>query len=257
MPPQLAYILWAISFSPLLPKMYRQGKAVRQNVPKLPEATGPKGIAGSDGWPSMKVVFLGESTFAGVGVETHEEGLVGETARQLSDTLQRLIFWQVHAKSGYTARDVKEKLLSKIEYEDPAIIIIGLGGNNIFKLHSPAKWKREITTLIRELREREFNCPILFTNLPPVGEFPAMTDLLKSVFGKMVRLFHRVMLDVALRSEGVYYVGNPILLKDWIGRTEEANSIDDFFSDGIHPSKLTYRLWAEEIVEFIREKKLI
>jgi lysophospholipase L1-like esterase len=30
-----------------------------------------------------------------------------------------------------------------------------------------------------------------------------------------------------------------------------------FFSDGVHPSELTYQLWAKNLVEFIQEHKIL
>jgi lysophospholipase L1-like esterase len=33
--------------------------------------------------------------------------------------------------------------------------------------------------------------------------------------------------------------------------------VDDFYSDGVHPSELTYKFWAQEIYNFTIQKQLI
>ena len=69
----LRFLLGALISIPLLPLMYYQGKRIRASVPKLPEAKGLEGsfqINEKNERP-VKIISIGESTIAGVGVETH------------------------------------------------------------------------------------------------------------------------------------------------------------------------------------------
>ena len=81
----IKYALGAISAIPFLPLMYIQGKQVKAKVPDLPEATGTAGFAASDSPTTLNLVIIGESTMAGVGVQTHEEGFPGTIAKQLAN----------------------------------------------------------------------------------------------------------------------------------------------------------------------------
>ncbi|MEM6691861.1 MAG: GDSL-type esterase/lipase family protein, partial [Planctomycetota bacterium] len=85
--------------------------------------------------------------------------------------------WRVIARSGYTAQKVYEKLLPKVQSTQLDLIVIGLGGNDTFKLTPPNKWKRDIQRLILELRKRFPKTPIIFSNVPPIRSFPAFTKL--------------------------------------------------------------------------------
>lgn len=67
----------------LFPVLLYQGKRARRTTPRLPEAGGaPCGQYG-EGAPARRVLVIGESTAAGVGVETHDQGLASQLAREI------------------------------------------------------------------------------------------------------------------------------------------------------------------------------
>lgn len=228
--------------------MYFQGKRIRASVPKLPEAQGDRGSFGEafTAGDAVQLVTIGESTIAGVGVSTHEEGFSGTLAKELSTLLSVQIRWRVYARSGYTAASVTEKLVPKVE-ETPGLIVIGLGGNDAFKLQSPWVWCRDVNKLIVSLRSRFPNPPIIFCNMPPIKEFPAFTPLIKATIGNLVELLGEGLEDVVVRHNNVFYFGEVITLDEWIERVGVKAERSDFFSDGVHPSKLTYQTWAREV----------
>lgn len=75
----LRYTLGAICTIPFLPLMYFQGKRIKASVPELPEAKGPEGsvLVEPPASKKLRMLTIGESTVAGIGVETHEEGFSG------------------------------------------------------------------------------------------------------------------------------------------------------------------------------------
>ncbi|MEM6380846.1 MAG: PAS domain-containing protein, partial [Bacteroidota bacterium] len=108
----LKYLSGALITIPLLPLMYYQGKKIRARVPKLPEAKEPEGqclINGKNERP-LKIISIGESTIAGVGVQTHEEGFTGTLAKEISTLFDLNVDWKVYARSGYTAKKVENKI---------------------------------------------------------------------------------------------------------------------------------------------------
>tara|TARA_B110000971_G_scaffold219451_1_gene260625 strand:+ start:3388 stop:3771 length:384 start_codon:yes stop_codon:yes gene_type:complete len=124
----LKYILGSLISLPLLPLLYFQGRNIRKKVPKLPEAKEPKGFVNGDFKRTLEIVCIGESTFAGVGVEYHKNGFTGSLANTLSTKLKSNIKWRVYAKSGYTVKQVCEKIIPTIEETAIDIIVIGMGG---------------------------------------------------------------------------------------------------------------------------------
>lgn len=251
---QFLYYLGALFTLPFTPLLILQGRRVRAAVPKLPEADGPRqGITGK-GDPVLRLLALGESTIAGVGVNTHEEGFTGSLARYLNQATGRQVKWQVLARSGYTARAVREQIVPLLPPYPLGLIVIGLGGNDTFQLHSPLRWRWDMIQLARAIREKQPKAPIVINNLPPVGHFPAFPLSLQLILGGLVWLHGRVIRDVPSLFDEVYYLSKPINLKEWREKVPDGAGPEAFFSDGVHPSALTYRLWAEEAGAFILRK---
>ncbi|MFT6866276.1 MAG: lysophospholipase L1-like esterase [Cyclobacteriaceae bacterium] len=255
----LKYLLGSLISIPLLPLMYYQGKKIKASVPKLPEAEGNEGVClpllTTD--KKLQVVSLGESTMAGVGVDTHEEGFTGTFAKELSKLFGVNIFWKVYARSGYTAKRVLEKLVPKINVEQIDLIIIGLGGNDAFTLNNPNKWNADIRALIDSLHSKYPDAVILFCNMPPIKEFPAFTALIKFTIGNLVEILGQELKTIANDYSYVFYFEEKLTFLGWIEKMQLDVSIEDFFSDGVHPSKLTYQTWAKDIANNISNNEQI
>jgi lysophospholipase L1-like esterase len=191
-----------------------------------------------------------------VGVSTHEEGFAGATSRELARQYEKNIEWKVVARSGYTVRMVRKKLIRRIGEFHPDIIVLGLGGNDAFKLHSPWKWRYEITKLIRALSLVYPNVQIAFTNMPPIKEFPAFTRQIKFVVGNLVEILGEELNSTVNQFKNVIYSSEVIRIEDWIHLLLDSQKPSDFFSDGVHPSKLTYQTWGKEIARFIQKSEL-
>ena len=80
--------LVAFSVGPL---MYIQGMIVRKYAAELPEAIGPRAGTIGHGKP-LRVLVLGDSSAAGVGVNTQDEAIAGQLAAQLADSCQAYFF---------------------------------------------------------------------------------------------------------------------------------------------------------------------
>lgn len=254
---QVKYILANLLNLPLFPILYFQGKHIRKTIPRLPEAKQPYGSTGT-GAQKIKLISIGESTIAGVGVATHAQGFTGHLAQAIAQATSSTVDWQVTARSGYTARKVKDKLLPKISASSFDMIIIGLGGNDTFKLNSPKQWRRDIESLIDKLQVQFPDTPVVFCNVPPIRSFPAFTPVIKFVLGRQIDLLHEVLKKVVASKEGIWYIEKRIKLEYWLEHfKEKAYTPQDFFSDGVHPSELTYKTWANETAKFVLEKEII
>jgi len=253
---QTKYLLNHLVNIPLLPLLYFQGKYIRKTIPQLPEAEHPEGSFGK-GMRSIQLIGLGESTIAGVGVAQHDQGIIGHLSKELAEYLNLEINWKVVARSGYTARRVNEKLVPRLEQTPADIIVIGLGGNDTFKLNSPKQWKKDLEVLIKNLRSKYPEIPIVFTNVPPIRSFPAFTSTIRFVLGRQVDLLHSVLEKVAHAEENVWFATERLQLNYWLDHFEGKYTDKDFFSDGVHPSELTYKTWAEEVAQFIIQKNIL
>ena len=206
----LKYYLGVIISAPLLPILFLQGKKIRKNVPKLPEARNPKGYIKTDSKKTLKILVIGESTIAGIGVDFHENGFTGALAKEISAKTNHSILWRVYAKSGYTAKLVRKRLVPKIVDSTADIIVIGLGGNDAFKLNSPEIWMLNVNHLIRDLKRKFPKTPIYFTNMPPIKEFPAFTRIIKFVIGNLVEILGNKLYK---KTKNKSYICTQLILK--------------------------------------------
>lgn len=253
----IKYILWSIITIPLLPLMYLQGEKIKARVPRLPEAKGVNGFCSVSSKKTLRILTIGESTIAGVGVETHQEGFTGALAFELATKLKTNIDWKVYAKSGYTARRVQEKIIDLITEKSIDFVVIGLGGNDAFELNTPRKWNKDVRELIKSIRLKFKGVPIVFINMPPIKDFPAFTSLIKFTIGNLVTILGKEVEKIVKDFENVYYYTRNVSCVDLIERFNLKIEPDDCFSDGVHPSKKTYQIWAKDVSNFITQSKKI
>lgn len=251
---QIKFFLRVITYIPLIPILYFQGKRIKRTIPKLPEAIGTEGFEGESS-QQINLLTLGESTIAGVGVDQHKNGFTGALAKTLSQHSQFQVNWKVFAKSGYTAKQVALELIPEIKNFQPDLIVIGLGANDAFNFHSPKKWRAGMNAVLTGLNNKFPNAKIICNNMPPIKEFPAFTPLMKKVIGNHVELLGNELNKMVKNYNNVDYINEKMTFENWINKFELKLSRNDFFSDGVHPSKLTYQTWGREVADFIWQNK--
>ena len=116
--------------------MWLRKKVMRLLPPKDP----PEGLCMGQN-QGLKIIGLGESTMAGVGIPKHSETLTGLTASRLNAMTDRSIEWKILAENGLTIEQLNE-LIKKQDLLDAEIIMVAIGGNDVFKLTSPWKWEK-------------------------------------------------------------------------------------------------------------------
>jgi len=238
----------------LLPVLYFAGRRVLKNMPKLPEPTDTVGFVNVNADRKFQLLILGESTMAGVGAASHAEGFAGSVAQILSKQMNKNVHWQVHAKSGYTAKQVTEKIVPAVTVTSVDLIMIGLGANDAFTLNPPWHWQRHTHTLIQQLRQAYPHAPIIFLHMPPIRNFPALPPLLQFFMGNQAELLSDALAQTITLYPNVYFPDESFSLYRW---QQQANgSYEQLFSDGVHPSELAYGLWAKEIAKYMSSQNI-
>ncbi|NNE27755.1 MAG: SGNH/GDSL hydrolase family protein [Saprospiraceae bacterium] len=241
---------------PVLPLLYFQAKKVRKNTPILPPALNPKGVTGSVKNELARILIIGESTMAGLGVVYHADGFSGALSESVSQLTEKKVIWEVHAKSGYTVQQLNDRIIKHIQGQFD-LIVIGVGGNDAFTLNTTQQWSKDILKMIQLLRSKFPAAKIVFINMPPIHAFPGFTPLLQKTLGNRVELLGRRLKQLADRIQNVYYINEKIELNKWKQKHNKTYSTEAFFSDGIHPSKRTYQTWAKEVAAFIIDQNLL
>lgn len=222
----------------LTPILYAQGMYTRAKISKLPEASGPRNGVVQGSPTLLRLLVLGDSTAAGVGVDSHDEGLAGQTARSLTAMTGATINWSVLASNGITAAGLRAVLNELPDDVRADVIVLGLGANDVFRLQGPVKWERDLRALIDAIRERCGFAPVMVSEMPPIGHFPGLPQPLRSVLGLRARLLDKSTERLAEKMASVHFVSLPI-----------EPDLAMFCSDGIHPSAACYGLWGRMIAD--------
>ena len=226
-------------------------------MPDLSEAPPPfSGKIDGDDSNRMSMLCIGESSVAGVGITSHEQGFVGFIAHYINKLSGLTIEWTVIAKSGVTAKRTALELVPLIDQSDYDLVIIGLGGNDTFQLNSPAKWCHDLNNLTKSILHKLPDARIVIANMPPVAHFPAFPFMIRKVFGGLIKLHGIMASKLARKHPQVFYIKHAIRLDLWLKELDDGTTIHGLFTDGVHPSSLTFSIWCKEIAEYIVSNKL-
>ncbi len=238
---QNRYLISGIFVLPFTPFLYLQGQYTRYRIGRLPDAEGdPEGVV-EKGGRELRLLAIGESTVAGVGVRDIEDALGGRFAHHLSQMTGSTVRWRSAGVSGITVRRTLDEVVPKLPQTEFDVILVALGGNDVFALNSPVTFRQDMSELILRLRERSPNADVLLANVPMIRDAIALPHPLKYVLSRLAKLQHFNVINLVSELEDVYYF-------DEVKRVD-----DDFFSDGVHPSATGYDAWAMDMAElFIR-----
>ncbi len=239
---QTKFLLATAALVPVAPALYLQGQLARKRVGILPGAAGPnEGLAG-EGENAVKLFVIGESTVAGLGARTHALAFAGQFALQLSNSLHKPVNWHVVGKNGVTARRTIDELLPQMPDENFDYIMIGLGGNDVMKLSSPKKWRRDMTELLGLIRGKHPHAVIFLSNCPMIKHSPAIPQPIRRILWELSTMHDANIREFTLEMERVYYYPQPVEVE-----------LEGFFADGLHPSEQGYRDWAAAMMLYFNK----
>ncbi len=219
---------------PLLIIIFPQALYIKKNTIRLPEATGAKNgrVKGTE--PNLKILHVGESTVAGVGVKNLKAGLTSHIVQELNNNTKREIQWQAYGVNGIRLAELLDDL-KKSPLDRSDITLVTMGVNDTSKLTTLRKWNRTINQTIALLQPITRG-PIIFTQVPPMMQFPALPAPLKYLLGLRSTLLDLSLQKACHNHPNVYHVGSkPKVEAQFMAQ------------DGYHPSELGYCEWAKSI----------
>ncbi|MEU3254879.1 SGNH/GDSL hydrolase family protein [Streptomyces sp. NPDC006997] len=223
----------------LLPLVAAQGLWVRARTEVLPPAAGPATgtVAEDAAGPPMRIAVVGESTAAGCGVATHDEGFPGSLARALAASYGCPVTWEVVGRYGATGRRVRYQLLPQLgEGYDLAVLLAG--ANDVLGRRSPDQWAEDLAAIVDDLTRRAGSVVVVGT--PPFADFPSLPGALARFCAEGAAGLDRASQRVCAERPQVA----------WINSTDIMRITGDFFArDGFHPSAHGYRQWAQAVAD--------
>ena len=194
---------------------------------RLPEAAGPRSRAGG----GLRVLILGDSSAAGVGVATQQQALAGQVVAGLG-----AVQWQLLARSGATTARARTMLAGAGRFD---VAITALGVNDVLRHTRAARFLAEQTALLHDLRATHGARLVIASAVPPLGDFPTFPQPLRGYLGARAARLDQA-LQVACHATGAVHLPFDLTpAPEWLAR------------DGLHPSAKLYAEWGARIAGLV------
>lgn len=229
----LPFWLTTASLSPLL---IHQGRKARRDTPRLPEATGDCHGQYGDGMPERRLLVIGESTAAGVGVQRHEQGLASQLGRLLHERSGKTVAWHTFGINGATLSELMDNL-SPDTLPEADTVLLSMGVNDTTGFTPRGRFRRQLLTLQDQLRAKH-PTPLCLLSVPPMHRFTALPSPLRQMMGWRARQLDGVYRGLARQQP-----------EDFVHlRYQPVTDSSMLAEDGYHPGERGYRMMAESIV---------
>lgn len=232
----------------LAPLLVWQGRRVRRDTPRLPEAEGARaGRTPGDGAP-LRLLVAGDSAAAGVGARHQDEAIAGCLVRELARRSGRSIDWRLEAATGLTAAALAERLSARLgdrsAHAGPYdVVLMVVGVNDVTERTASGRWRSALTRLCAQLRAHSPEAFVLWSGLPPMHRFPALPQPLRAYLGARARHLDRELGAWVARQPDMARLGLPDLDEPAL-----------MASDGFHPGPAGHRLWADLVARAFLER---
>lgn len=218
------------------PVLLMQGAYTRRVTPTLPEAEGEREGDAGIGDP-LRLLILGDSTAAGVGVSTQAEALSGQLVSRLARDFQ--VCWKLSAQSGLDSQGLLERL-GQHAPESFDVALLSIGVNDVTGRLTADQWIARQQQLMEVLIGKFGAKLIVVSPLPPMHLFPALPQPLRWYLGQRAARFNARLAHLVERMDRC-----TMLI------THLAPVAGSMAADGFHPGPLIYSAWANDAAQVI------
>ncbi|WP_290522782.1 SGNH/GDSL hydrolase family protein [Alcanivorax sp.] len=225
-----------LGFASLAPLLLAQAVHTRRTTVRLPDGQGPAQGQWGEGACSKRLLVIGESTAASVGVEAHQEGLASQLARLRHQQSGETVGWHTLGVNGIRM-DALQKTLAATPTPQADAIFISMGVNDTTGLTPRKHYASALARLITHLQSQQPGAPVYLLAVPPMDRFTALPSPLRQMLGWRARLLNQQHQSLARSSQNLFSLYYPPL--------------DDpalLAQDGYHPGARGYQAMAEAIL---------
>ena len=232
-----------VGFWAALPAVAAQGWWIRRNAIRLPEAAGADHgfVCGPTSGAPLRIVALGDSIIAGVGVATSAEALPAQLADALSSRLDRPVEWARFGRNGADSRALAEQLDRALARHDSIdLALISIGVNDATGMTPLRRYSDALDALRDRLHTHHPTACVVLASAPPLQAFPLLRPPISHWLG------HRA---ARLNEAAAQFAGG--CSRTWHSALPFAPERDRFAEDGFHPHAEACRDWAMYLADGI------
>lgn len=219
------------------PLLLAQGKWTLWRTPRLPEAEGEREGRCGEG-EALRLLIVGDSSAAGVGVTSQDKALAGHLVRELAQA-GRCVHWRLVARSGATTAQALE-LLRQAGPSRADIAVAVLGVNDVVDQVPVARAMQARAALTDWLCHESGARHVVHAALPPMHRFPALPQPLRTVMGLDARRHDRALKAWCESRADASYCWMGVDLHEQV-----------MAHDGFHPAEPVYRHCGQALARHI------
>ncbi|MEJ6023454.1 SGNH/GDSL hydrolase family protein [Ramlibacter sp. PS4R-6] len=220
------------------PVLLPQARWLRRTALRLPEAPGPRDGVEGKGETKLRVLVVGDSSAAGVGMADQAQALALPLAKELALREGYAVGWQLVAQSGVNASEAIALVrASRVEPADVAVIVLGV--NDVTSQTTAAGFVERIAALWSLLEEDVGVKWGVVSGLPPMGRLTALPQPLRWYLGRYASWLDKALGEWAT-SRGVGY---------WPANIPTEPGV--LAEDGFHPGPAVYPMWSARLADII------
>jgi lysophospholipase L1-like esterase len=232
-----AFLTWLA-----LPVYVWQGVGVRLRTERLVPAEGPviHHVAGA-GEP-VRLLVLGDSSAASVGIGRTEDGLAHQLSLLIAERTGRAVAWRAAGFNSATAGQLRDYVVPNLSAEPWTHIVLSIGTNDTKNFHTVRRFKKEFGGLVYALRAKWPEARIVWSPVVEFTRVPAMPAALGRILETRAGLINAMGTRLCRERGAIPATRLPIL-----------DPRAGFSTDGFHASAAGYRNWAGHMADFVLE----
>ncbi|MEN3792591.1 SGNH/GDSL hydrolase family protein [Fulvimarina sp. MAC3] len=230
----------------MLPVYIWQGLRARKRIMRMGPPRGPlTGLVGAETVKdaAVRLLVIGDSSAAGVGVDRIEDSLGPKLAERIFAITGRSVFWRTAGSNSAVSADVRDHVVPNLAREAFTHIVLMIGTNDAKNFHGARRFKKGFGTLLYALKAKWPEARIVWS--PPVDmkRVPALPRALAHVLELRARIIRRM--GTALCFERGAIVSTTLPRVEPLG----------FSRDGFHASADGYVYYANHLLDFVIDRR--
>lgn len=217
---------------------FRRDYASAESAPPISKAYG------DDADPTVRLVLLGDSTAAGVGVTETDDSVGGRLAALLTRDRHRVELSGV-AVSGSRAGDLGPQV-SRALLGRPDVAVVLIGANDATHATPLRRLRPALSTAVRRLRAADV--AVVLGTCPDLGAARALARPLRDIAAAYGRVIGAAEAEIG-RAAGAHVVD----IAAETGAAFRAEPQATLCSDAFHPSAIGYDLWARALLPAVAD----
>ena len=223
----------------MLPFYVTLGPVIRSRTIRMAPAFGPtRGTVPGRGKP-IRLLVLGDSSIAGVGVARMHHSLPARIAEEMAERTGRTVIYSAYGNNSAVARDLRDYVVPNLPAEAFTHIVLVVGANDAKNFHSGARWRQEFGTLLYALRTRYPDADLVWSRLFEFRKLPAIPAPLGWFLDLRRSIVCRIADELCLERGAHAAPFMPVTHADGLSL------------DGFHPSALGCRMWGAHLARFM------